>query len=101
MKYYKLNFSLSSENQPNLTVEIYSPDELEISIHWSNHGGNCNITPTSKTKRPYGKTTIFVELLKKIDIFGILLYLLLFSYLYESKSRLADFPVSRFDTCQK
>lgn len=65
MKYYKLNFSLSSENQPNLTVEIYSPDELEISIHWSNHGGNCNITPTSKTKRPYGKTTIFVELLKK------------------------------------
>ena len=65
MKYYKLNFSLGSENQPNLTVEIYSPDELEISIHWSNHGGNCNIAPVLKTKRPYRKTTTFAELLKK------------------------------------
>lgn len=64
MIYYKFNLSPSSENQPNLTVEIYSPDELEISIHWSNHGGNCNITPTSKMKQPYRKTT-FVKLLKK------------------------------------
>ena len=80
MNYYKLNFSPYSENQPNLTVEIYSPDELEISIHWSNHEGNCNITPTSKTKQPYRKTT-FVELLKKFRyilyriILAIMLYL--------------------------
>ena len=79
MKCYKLNISLGSEDQPNLIADIDLPDEQEIIFHCSNHGATLIITPTSKTKRPYRKTT-FVELLIKHrkTLIRILLAIILF-----------------------